>query len=276
MLEGFHDANKTVRHDWQIQAINTLLHQGKHHLVLKALQRVKSTGLSLKNYEILQRVLRAMVILASNTDSEKEQITKALKMTQQVIALLETQEHTGEAARGEMISEQDHRGKAFVIAVPTKLTAILAEKHDGPVNELEKLVRRLLSATKQDDYNVSFVIIISSRLSTILTHIQKLLESITSQSSQTEEDFRNGVRQMSACTRLAAQLYDVQQVVHAISLSKKVLGTNMPLAEDVQQFESKTLPVLEDGIAAADRLRHRGGEKWTSYRVEELKRPFLV
>jgi hypothetical protein len=127
---------------------------GMQHLVLKALQRPKATGLRLSNWGVLVQVIRSMHDKAALADWEKEETTKALRLAKQVVELMDDDEHCGGQTRGEMKSEGDYRGKPVVVALPTELAAVLAEKHGGDTEEVKKMAGRLMNAIKQDDFMV--------------------------------------------------------------------------------------------------------------------------
>jgi len=154
MLEGFENAGMKVNADQQTLVVRQLSLSGNQHLILKALQRVKATGLRMSEYRVLVQVLRAVHDMAALSDWEKDETTKALRFARQVAELLEDEEHCGGQPRGEMVSEKDHTGKPAVVALPTELVAVLADRHGGDVEEVKTLAGRLMAALKQDDYSV--------------------------------------------------------------------------------------------------------------------------
>lgn len=155
MLEGFENAGIKINPAWQEKVVRKLNRSGNQHLILKALQRAKATGLRMSEYQVLLQVLRSVHDKAALSDWDKEETTKALRLAKQVVELLEDEEHCGGRARGEMVSGQDLRGKPPVVALPTELAAVLAERHGGNVEEVKTLAGRLMAALKQDNYNVS-------------------------------------------------------------------------------------------------------------------------
>jgi hypothetical protein len=154
MLEGMQNAGIKVKKAWQEMVVRQLNLHGMQHLVLKAIQRPKATGVRLSNWGVLLQVLRSVHDKAALADWEKEETAKALRLARQVVELMEDEEHCGGQSRGELKSEGDFRGKPVVVALPTELAAVLAEKHSGDKEKVKKMVGRLVNALKQDEYMV--------------------------------------------------------------------------------------------------------------------------
>jgi hypothetical protein len=151
IMEGLENAGIKLGADKQAMVVRRLNLNGMHHIILKALQRAKATGLHMRDWKLLRQVLRAPYDKAALSDWDEEETAKALRFAKQAVELLEDEEHC--AGQPE---EQDFRGNPVVIAVPTALTAILAHKHDsGNVQEVKTLAGRLMAALKQDNYTVS-------------------------------------------------------------------------------------------------------------------------
>jgi hypothetical protein len=152
MLEGFENAGIKISTDKKALVVRRLNIQGMHHILLKALQRVKATGLRMREWSILKQVLRAPYDKAALADWDEEETAKALRFAKQVSELLEDEEHCGWQD-----NEHDFRGKPAVIAVPTALAARLAHHHSsGDLEEVKTLAGRLMAAMKQEDnYKVS-------------------------------------------------------------------------------------------------------------------------
>lgn len=157
VLEGFHSAGIAIKPEWQDFVVRKLIENGHHNLVLKALQRVKATGLRLSNYNVTKRVLKGAHERAALSDWEKVETVKALRYAKQIVELMEEEEHHGVVARGKMVVENDWRSKPYVIAVPTELAAEVAQKHGGDVETVKPFANRLVNALKQDNFTVSMV-----------------------------------------------------------------------------------------------------------------------
>jgi hypothetical protein len=154
MLEGMENAGIKVKQNRQEMVVRQLNLHGMQHLVLKALQRPKATGVRLSSWGVLVQVLRSVHDKAALADWEKDETIKALRLAKQVVELMDDEEHCGVQPRGEMESKGDFRGKPVVVALPTELAAVLAEKHAGDKEEVKKMANRLVNALKQDDYMV--------------------------------------------------------------------------------------------------------------------------
>jgi hypothetical protein len=154
MLEGMENAGIKVKQNRQEMVVRQLNLHGMQHLVLKALQRPKATGVRLSSWGVLVQVLRSVHDKAALADWEKDETIKALRLAKQVVELMDDEEHCGGQPRGEMKSEGDFRAKPVVVALPTELAAVLAEKHAGDKEEVKKMANRLVNALKQDDYIV--------------------------------------------------------------------------------------------------------------------------
>jgi hypothetical protein len=154
MMEGMENAGIVVKKAWQEMVVRHLNMSGMQHLVLKALQRPKATGLRLSNWGVLVQVIRSVHDKAALADWVKEETNKALRLAKQVVELMDDEAHCGAPSRGEMKSEGDYRGKPVVVALPTELAAVLAEKHGGDKEEVKKMAGRLVNALQQDDYMV--------------------------------------------------------------------------------------------------------------------------
>lgn len=153
-LEGFVEAGILVKGQWQEMVVRRLNMAGMQHLVLKALQRPTATGLRLSNWGLLSQVLRTVHDKAAQANWEEEETTKALRMAKQVVELMESEEHCGRTFANPRPGQGDWRGHPVVIALPTEMAAVLAEKYGGDKEEVKKLANRLVTAIKQRDYMV--------------------------------------------------------------------------------------------------------------------------
>ncbi|KAF2826810.1 hypothetical protein CC86DRAFT_349904 [Ophiobolus disseminans] len=236
MLEGFVNAGIKVKPGWQEKVIRTLSRTGNHHLLLKALQRPKATGLRMSEPRVLEHVLRAVHDKAALSKWNKEETAKALRLGKQVAELLEDEEHCGGQARGELVSAHDFRGKPIVVALPTELAAVLADRHGGDVDEVKTFAGRLMAALKQDDYDTT-------------------LDTIAEHSTRTGDDFKNGAMQLYHVFNSINELMPLVIVWNALRTSRKVLGADMPSADEAQRLETRSKDVLDPGLDAAERLQ---------------------
>ncbi|KAH7349016.1 hypothetical protein BKA66DRAFT_516651 [Pyrenochaeta sp. MPI-SDFR-AT-0127] len=252
LLEGFENAGIRVRPQWRELVVRKLNLNGMQHLVLKALQRPKATGLRLRDYNVLVQVLRGVHDKAALSDWTEEDTAKALRLAKQVVELMDDEEHCGEQARGTMASQNDWRGKPAVIALPTELAAVLAERHGGDVAEVKKFVGRLVNALIQGEFTTE-------------------LDAISQRSNQAPTAFANKASQQDFVTAHCHELLQLVFVWNALKTSHKVLGIDMPLADEASKVESKIELVLLEGAKAADKLRTRDGKEMGNQYVEYVK-----
>jgi hypothetical protein len=149
VVEGYHNAGIPLNNDRLEMVIRLLNMNGMHHVILKALQRVKATALSMREWPVLRQVLRAVYDKAALSDWDEAETYEALRMARQVAELLEDEGHCGGQP-----AEHDFRGKPAVVAVPTALAAVRAHKHSRDVEEVKPLAGRLMAALEQDNYMV--------------------------------------------------------------------------------------------------------------------------
>lgn len=233
-----------------------------HHLVLKALQRPKATGLRLNEPSVVRQVLRGVHDKAALGDWEEEETAKALRLAKQIVELMDDEEHQVERPRGKMVQEGDLRGTPLVVAVPTELAAVLAERYDGDVAEVKKMAGRLMNALKQHEFMASpFPAVSAFHLDSSLTFSQQAqLDRIAANASKTSADFKNGPRQAAAMMQHCYLLFDLIPVWNALRTLGRVLGADMPMAEEAQKFEKKIEQALEDGVKGLEKLQIRNGK----------------
>ena len=95
------------------------------------------------------QVLRGLHEKAAGSGWDKDETAKALKMAKQVVELMEHELHCGHGT-----PQSDFRGRPEVIALPTELAAVMAERHGGDIEEVKTMCRRLVAALEQSDYMV--------------------------------------------------------------------------------------------------------------------------
>ncbi|KAF2022881.1 hypothetical protein EK21DRAFT_119302 [Setomelanomma holmii] len=241
-LEGFQNAGIHLKTDVQEMVVRHLNLNGMQHLVLKALQRPKASGLSMREWRVLVQVLRGIHDKATLSDWDKDETSKALRWAKQVAELLEDEEHHVQQNRGEAVAQKDLRGRPAVVAVPTEMAAVLADRYGGNVEEAQVLAGRLVAALKQYDYTST-------------------LDTITTLSSKSPTDFPNFAGQLQHITALARDLLEPLFVCHALKTARKVLGDAMPMKDEAAQWQERTEKLLKEAIESADRLRTREGRE---------------
>lgn len=276
VVEGFHSAGITIKPEWQELVVRTLLREGHHNIVLKALQRVKATGIRLSNYNVTMRVLKGAHERASESDWEKAETVKSLRYTRQIVELMEEEEHHSVLSKGAKMAQTDWRGKPFVVAVPTELAAVVAQKHGGDVETVKALANRLVHALKQDNFTVSCVQSVYRMRMPLLTQVQDTLDSVSASSAKAEADYKSLKSQTDAINQHCQGLFELLVIWNALNTSRTVLGAEMPLATEAAEFEDKTKTVLRGGVEVIPKLRNRDGVEVRSmyprYLTEQMQK----
>jgi hypothetical protein len=154
LLEGFENAGIKVNKKWQELVVRHLNLSGNQHLILKALQRAKATGLRMRDSRVVVQVLRSVHDMAALSDWDKDETIKALRFARQIVEMLEDEEHHAAQTQITSPDKTDHRGDPGVIALPTELAAVLADRHGGDMEEVKTMAGRLMASLKQDNYSV--------------------------------------------------------------------------------------------------------------------------
>lgn len=257
MVEGYYGAGIVVRPDWYDMVVRNLLENGHSSMVLKALQRVKVTGLRLSNYPVTFRVLRDCHDRAVQSDWDSEETKLALRYAQHVVELMEQEEHHAVQPRKAAKTVQtDWRSKPFVVAAPLELAAVVAQKHSGNVDMVKTLANRLVYALKQDG--------------------DATINSVASSSTKSEADFTNNHGQFQALDAHCSNLLELLVIWNALKTSQAVLGADMPLATEAAAYQSRIKQVIDKGSRAVSQLKTRGGvelrSKFPAYLTEQLQK----
>ncbi|KAF3009580.1 hypothetical protein E8E13_006123 [Curvularia kusanoi] len=259
VLEGFHSAGIAVKPEWQEMVVRKLIEKGHHNIVLKALQRVKATGLRLSNYHVTYTVLKGAHDRAAESDWDAEETAKALRYSRLVAELMEEEEHLAQPTKlplSEGQSRSDWRSRPFVVAVPTELAAVAAQKHSGNVDVVKTLASRLVYALKQD--------------------VDTALDSVAASSTKSEADFKTKTIQRNAFHAHCSRLLELLVVSNALRTSQAVLGAEMPLAAEAAEHQGRIRKVMDEGLQALPKLQNRGGQVFQSpypaYLKEQLEK----
>lgn len=149
-LEGYTDAGIKLPQWKQLGIVRILQKNGMDHLVLKALQRSRKTGLRLRDQASTLLVLEGLIYRAVRSGWEKEEVAKMLKFTEQVLEMMEQPEHRGHAP----LTPGDIRASPLIIAHALGLAAARAKKHTGGDvdGKVKKYASRLMHAMQQDNF----------------------------------------------------------------------------------------------------------------------------
>ncbi|KNG45997.1 hypothetical protein DDE82_007290 [Stemphylium lycopersici] len=251
-LQGFEEAGIPVKGQWQEMVVRKLNLAGMQHLVLKALQRPTATGLRLSNWGLLSQVLRTVHDKAALAGWEEEETTKALRMAKQVVELMESEEHCGRTFANPKPNQGDWRGHPVVIALPTEMAAVLAEKYGGDKEEVKKMANRLVTAIKQRDYMAS-------------------LDAIAAKSTPALTDHQSRTGQRRYVMKHYLELLELIILENALKTSRSVLGSDMPLAQESQKYEARVEEVVKNGLASMKDLAVRDGREIKSGFADYVK-----
>lgn len=257
VVEGYHGAGVLVRPDWYDMVVRNLLENDHGDIVLRALQRVKVTGLRLSNYLVTFRLLRDCHDRAVRSDWDSEETSKALRYAQHVVELMENEEHHAIPPRkAAKMVQTDWRSRPFVVAVPSELAAVTAQKHSGDVDMVKTLASRLVYALKQDG--------------------DATINSVATSSTKSEADFKNSHDQFQALNAHCSNLLELLVIWNALKTSQAVLGADMPLATEAAEYQSRIKQVMDAGSRAISQLKTRGGvelrNKFPAYLTEQLQK----
>jgi len=147
VMEGYENAGVRMKTGWQEQVVRKLGQAGCQHLVVKALKRAADTGLRLREWGVIREVIRGVRDKAAGAEWAQEDLKKAVNMAEQVVEMMEEDEHLGKA-----VGAADHRSNPMVVALPLEMAAELAYRHDGDVERVKKYAQRLMTALKQHDF----------------------------------------------------------------------------------------------------------------------------
>ncbi|EDU42490.1 hypothetical protein A1F94_012462 [Pyrenophora tritici-repentis] len=234
-LEGLKEASLKITMHTKEHVARVLNQAGMYRILLKGLQRVKQTDLSMKYWLVTRQVLRGLHDRAASTGWDEQETAQAFKMATQVIDLMNMDQHCG------LVEEEyDHRGRPEVIAVPTELAAVMAERHGGDIEEVKKLCKRLVAALEQTNYMET------------LDKISKLPQQEPAEKKSQQSAFVGDY-----VYKLMSQIW----VWNALSTSRRVLGADMPKADVALGFEQRTEAVLNEGIDNLDKLLTYNGER---------------
>ncbi|KAJ4346462.1 uncharacterized protein N0V89_010391 [Didymosphaeria variabile] len=234
-LEGYANAGLRLRAEQMAMVVRLLNRAGLQHLVLKLVQRAKATGLRLRNFDLIIAVLRSARDKAWQAGWEKEDLKKALSMAEQVVELMDNEEHLGNPK----LTQEDFRTHPAVVAVPLEMAAELAYRHEGDADKVKRYALRLMNALKQKDFLAADI------------------EKIEASAATTEADYRKPYLQTKALTTLHNNLSTLIPIWNALSTARTVLDTEMPMADDAERMQRQLREVLRKGEDAMELLRHR-------------------
>jgi hypothetical protein len=153
LLAGLHHAKVKLEPDWEAKFVRKALEAGQLPMVLRCLQDVKNTGLTLRNEEVRWRVMQDIRSTAVLTEWDEEVTRKCLYRAQDFNVNMDREEHCG----GHATTLDDPRAEPIFMAVPLELACMLSIKYGDGKDEDEtvrKYTARLLAALDQQQHDL--------------------------------------------------------------------------------------------------------------------------
>lgn len=148
LLAGLHHAKVELDPEWEAKFVRKALKAGQLPMVLRCLQDVKNTGLTLRNEEVRRRVMQDIRSTAVLTEWDEEVTRKCLNRAQDFNINMDREEHCG----GHATTLDDPRAEPIFMAVPLELACMLSTKYGDGKDEdgiVRKYTARLLAALEQ-------------------------------------------------------------------------------------------------------------------------------
>ncbi|CAI6305179.1 unnamed protein product [Periconia digitata] len=235
---GYESAGIHLKPEWKQKVVRHLNEAGAQHLILKALQRASSTGISLRDWDILVEVLKAARNIAAQADWEQEELQKALKFAEQVVELMEDDVHLGRAK-----GEADYRTHPSVIAVPLEMAAELAYRHEGDTARVKKYAGKLMKGLQQRGF-------FDPEQQTTLTALRTLSATPPSDLPSPDEKTRVFFASLS-------HIHALIPIWNALSTTRTVLDTEMPMPAEAEATQQSIFAALQEALKALEVLGAR-------------------
>jgi hypothetical protein len=255
-IEGLESAGIPVRPHWQQLVVRMLGKHNMYNLLLKTLQRPKATTMRLSNLLLLRSVIRSAHDRAAGTVTgsarpaawDQEETAAALRFATQVVELMEDPEHHSVKPPNALVPHTDLRGRPSVVALPTELAAVAAERHGADREPVKTYAARLMAAIEQSEFTAEIDRIAATKITGI-----------------------SGTARSDSVTAFCHDLAELVVVWNALATSRRVLGTDMPQADAAAQYEKRLKSVLEQGVVKAEEGIVLNGEKMSIFYPQYIK-----
>ena len=104
------------------------------------------------------------------------------------------------------------------------------------------------------------------------TALQTKLDALAQKTAVAEADFRSQGAQAAYVARFAGHIPELVFIRTALKTAKEVLKDDMPMVAEDQHYESKTSQVLNESLAAVERLRMRDGKKLVGAMIDYVQK----
>lgn len=261
VMEGYESAGIHMRIEWQEKIVKKMRDAGMQHLILKALQRANATGVRLRNWGVVVAVLGAVRSKAAAANWEKEHLEKALKLAEQVVELMEHNDHLGKAQ-----GEADYRTHPAVIAAPLELAAELAYRHDGDMEKVKKYAGRLMKGLQQKGFFDAEGEVISLPFShlfscgpTTTNNKQNTTAQLLPLALKRPSDYQNFFLQSQDFFELARDMEALIPIWNGLSTARTVLDAEMPMPTEAEKVQKALRAALDQGLETLTILSKKEG-----------------
>jgi hypothetical protein len=259
-IEGLESAGIPVRPDWQQHVLRKLSGHNMYNLLLKTLQRPKATTMRLSNLNVLRSIVRSTHDRAAGTITgaprpawDQEETAAALRFATQVVELMEDPEHHSVKPPNALVPHTDLRGRPSVVAMPTELAAVAAERHGADREPVKTYAVRLMAAIEQAEFTAE-------------------VDGIAA----TEITGFSGTARTNSVADFCMDLSELVVIWNALATSRRVLGADMPQADAAAQYEKRLKSVLEQGYVKANEGLVLNGIRMNIFYPEYIKKSLEV
>lgn len=221
-LEGMKSAGRPVSALWQEKSIRAASRIGRLDVILECVRRGADTGFKINTRSMASHILYWVQYTALADNFGQEKAKKALKMAEQIAALMEDQTHAGGKVRA-----NDPRASPEVTGILLELSAINTKNQGGMDTDgsVEKYAKKFLATIRNNDIegildSTNAIGLNNGRLAVItpILYGVKTAASILDQSSETVTQLREMEK------KLEAEVTKHAEASRASGLTSKALG----------------------------------------------------
>lgn len=260
LLEGYHKAGIKMKDRHINQVLRKIWVAGQHDRVLRLLERAHETGMRIQTQQVLSMLLWGMRGIATSSRWARKDVDRALTGARQIADLLESPQHAG---GDRAVKPGDLRTLPITIAVPLELLAVKQIKHpskdpdarQAALHEVRELANRLMNNLK----------IYGTSVRTSLRTNHSPLPNVTNKAanSRAPQDIMGIVDSKKPVTNEEelGSRYDKFKlgqirllrsvpVWHAVALSKRLLGADMPEPAVADQMLAELHAIITESVQA--------------------------
>ncbi|KAL0259007.1 hypothetical protein SLS55_006512 [Diplodia seriata] len=268
LIEGLADAGVPMKQEWVQKFVREAANKGMMHVVLRALQRAERTDMRLTSKVTVSRVMWAVRGIAANNGWGEIETDRALRYAQQVVELMESEEHVGGPKR-RVPQLGDLRTLPFVIATPLELAAARALRYTEGVDKdgmVKLYAERLCANLKSFGLQES---------------VPKKGESTTTNGAAATKNPQKSSDRFGRFLEGAEKLRRLVSVWHGLVLAQRVLQPQkgMPLADiatyrllqELRENIEASIKVMQANLQAGQSIeKHADYQEWQRTKAEKL------